>query len=199
MEETRERPVRRVGRPRDPDAERAIIETTLSMIGERGFEGVRMADIAKRAGVAKATMYRRWSSKTDLVVAALQSAPPLTSVDSGSLRTDLLELVRQFLGVSRAVPVVGLLAALAALAAERQKEPRIASVLDPFVADRMRPFTEAFQRAMARGEVDPDADLGMATAMLGGPIVMRLFFGGATDEPSVERLVDMVMLAVERR
>jgi AcrR family transcriptional regulator len=184
----------RAGRPRDPEADRAIIAATLEILSEQGYEGIRVADVAERAGVAKATMYRRWASKTDLVVAALQASPPLRPVDTGSLRSDLVQLLSQFLAGTESAPVTGL---LAALAAERQRDPRLAHVLDPFVAERVRPLTQAFQRAMARGEVAPDADLGMATAMLGGTLVIRLFFGGATDPAAVERLVGMVLDAVE--
>jgi AcrR family transcriptional regulator len=185
--------VGRAGRPRDPEADRAIIAATLEIIAEQGYEGVRVADVAERAGVAKATMYRRWASKTDLVVAALQTAPPLDPVDTGSLPRDITKLLSQFVGVTQSAPVAGL---LAALAAERQRDPRLARVLDPFVAERMRPFTQAFQRAVARGEVAPDTDLGLATTMLGGAVVMRLFFGGATDPATIERLTKLVLRAV---
>ncbi len=182
----------RVGRPRDPEVDRAIIAATLAIINEHGYDGIRIADVAEQAGVSKATMYRRWASKTDLVVAALQSAPPLSPVDTGDLRSDLRALLNQFLELTQSAPIVGL---LATLAAERQKDPRLARVLDPFVAERMRPITQAFQRAMSRGEVAPDADLGLATTILGGPVVIRLFFGGATDTHAIDRLVDLVVNA----
>jgi AcrR family transcriptional regulator len=185
--------VGRAGRPRDPEADRAIIAATLEIIAEQGYEGLRVAAVAERAGVAKATMYRRWASKTALVVAALQTAPPLDPVDTGNLRTDLTELLGQFLRVTESAPVTGL---LAALATERQRDPLLARVLDPFVAERIRPVMQAFQRAVARGEVAPDADLGLATAMLGGAVVMRLFFGGATDSATIERLSELVLRAV---
>jgi AcrR family transcriptional regulator len=188
-------PAARAGRPRDPEADRSIIAATLELIAEEGFDGLRVADVAERAGVAKTTMYRRWASKADLVVAALQSAPPLDPIDTGNLQSDLVDLLTQFLAVTRTAPVAGL---LAALAAERQREPALARVLDPFVAERMRPITQALQRAMARGEVLPDADLGLAAAMLGGTLVIRLFFGGATDPAAIERLVEMVIHSVAR-
>jgi AcrR family transcriptional regulator len=183
----------RAGRPRDPEADRAIIAATLEIIAEQGYEGVRVADVAERAGVAKATMYRRWASKTDLVVAALQTAPPLDPVDTGSLQSDVTDLLGQFLSSTDSAPVTGL---LAALAAERQRDPRLARILDPFVAERMRPLTQAFQRAVARGEVAPDADLGLATTMLGGAVILRLFYGGATDPAAIGRLTQMVLRAV---
>jgi AcrR family transcriptional regulator len=185
-----------VGRPRDPQADRAIIAATLEIIAEEGYEGVRVADVAKRAGVSKATMYRRWPSKTDLVVAALKTTPPLDPIDTGSLRGDLVELLTQFLAVTESSPLAGL---LAALAAERQRMPHLAQVLDPFIAERNRGFVQVFQRGVARGEVAADTDLALAVSLLGGAIVLRLFFGGPTDPGTIERLVEMVVRAIEPR
>jgi AcrR family transcriptional regulator len=189
-------PTGRVGRPRDPEADRAIIAATLEIISEEGYEGVRVADVAERAGVSKATMYRRWPSKTDLVVAALRTTRPLDPIDTGSLRTDLMELLTQFLAAVESTPVAGL---LAALAAERQRMPHLAEALDPFVAERIRVFIQVFQRGVARGEVEPDTDLGLAASLMGGAIVIRLFFGGSIDVATIERLVEMVVRSIEPR
>jgi len=184
----------RPGRPRDPDADRSIINATLDLIAEQGYDGVRVADVADRAGVAKTTMYRRWPSKTHLVLAALRAAPPLDPIDTGSLEEDLRELLTQFIGITETVPLVGL---LASLAAERQKEPRLAQVMDAYVLERMRPVSQALQRGVARGEVPADADLDLMAGMLGGAVVLRLFFGGATDPETVDRLVDRVVRSAQ--
>ena len=184
---------RSAGRPRDPAAERAIIEATLAIVAEQGFEGLRVADVADRARVSKATMYRRWSSKTELVVAALGTTPPFPEVDSGTLRGDLVALLTAFLDAAGSHPVIGL---LATLAAERQRDPRLARAVDPFIGERMRPLVEALRRGMKRGEISRDADLALTAEMLGGPLMLRLFFGGATDAATVRRLVDTVVRAV---
>lgn len=185
---------RSAGRPRDPEAERAIIDATLEIMAEQGFEGLRVADVAERARVSKATMYRRWPSKSELVVAALQTTPPLPEVDTGTLRGDLVELLTDFLAVAEATPVIGL---LAGLAAERQRSPRLVRTVDPFVRERMRPLAHALQRAIGRGEISPEIDVALAAEMLGGPLVLRLFFGGATDAATVGRLVDHVVGGLE--
>jgi AcrR family transcriptional regulator len=184
----------RVGRPRDPEADRSIIAATLELIAEQGFDGVRVADVADRAGVGKTTMYRRWASKTDLVMAALGTLPPLELADTGSLHSDLVQLAKEFLELAESAPVADL---LASLASERQRQPRLVQVVDPFVVDRMRPLVQVLQRAVARGEVDPEADLGLAASMVGGTMLLRLFFGGAVDSGMIERLADMVVRAVE--
>jgi len=181
------------GRPRDPAAERAIIAATLELLAAEGYDGVRVAQVARRAGVSKATMYRRWPSKTRLVVAALRTTPPLGPVDTGSLRDDLEALLCQFLAIVESTPVAEL---LAALAGERRRDPSLASILDPFVRERTRPLVEALQRAVARGEIPPTADLDLAASLAGGPIITRVLFGGATDPGAVRKLVELVATAV---
>src|SRR5947209_8635048 len=61
---------RRPGRPRSERAEQAILRATIDAIGERGIDGVHCEDVAARAGVGKATLYRRWPGKEDLLIAA---------------------------------------------------------------------------------------------------------------------------------
>ena len=154
---------------------------------------MRVAQVARRAGVSKATMYRRWPSKTLLIVAALRTTPPLEPVDAGSLRDDLEALLNQFLAIVDSTPVAGL---LAALAAERRRDPSLARVLDPFVRERTRPLVEAMQRAVARHEIPPTVDLELAATLAGGTIITRVLFGGATDPDAVRRLVDLVVRAL---
>ena len=67
----REDTARRPGRPRSERAEQAILDATLEAFAERGVEGVRLEDVAARAGVGKATLYRRWPGKEELLIAAL--------------------------------------------------------------------------------------------------------------------------------
>ena len=181
---------RGAGRPRDPSADEAIIGATLELIAESGFEGLRVSDVADRARVSKATMYRRWPTKHDLVLAALRTTPPLQSVDTGSLRGDLKGIFEQFIRVVNQTPIVGL---LIALAAERLRRPQFAQELDPFVQQRRRPAVEAVERAMGRGELSPDCDPVLLSELIGGAILLRLFFGGAADEAAIGRLVDSVV------
>jgi AcrR family transcriptional regulator len=181
---------RGAGRPRDPSADEAIIGATLELIAESGFEGLRVSDVADRAGVSKATMYRRWPTKHDLVLAALQTTPPLEPVDRGSLRADLKEIFGQFMRVVESSPVVSL---LTALAAERLRRPRFARELDPFVQERTRPIFEAVHRSIRRGELSSQADPALLSELIGGAILLRLFFGGATEAAAIDGLVDSVV------
>src|SRR5689334_3013259 len=78
------------GRPRSAEADQAIAEATLELLAEKGWAGLTMNGVAHRAGVSTATLYRRYSSKEDLVCAAMhESNPANASVDTGSLEGDL--------------------------------------------------------------------------------------------------------------
>src|SRR5271163_478088 len=75
------------GRPRSEQAEHAIIEATLDLFAEQGFEGVCVEAVAARAGVGKATIYRRWTSKEELLIAALGSLKsPMHDPRCGTVR-----------------------------------------------------------------------------------------------------------------
>lgn len=183
------------GRPRDPSVDAAIVAATLDLIAAEGFEGVRIDEVARRAGVSKTTLYRRWEGKLDLVIGALWASPPLEAIDTGDLRQDLVGLMLEFLSLAQDLPLLEL---LASLAAARQRQPRLAQSLDPFVAERTRPIVRALQRAVARGEIAADTDLDLAAGMFGGPVLLRLLFGGATDRATIERLASQVVIACQR-
>src|SRR5882724_6909759 len=81
---------RRPGRPRSEQAEQAIIESTLDLFAEQGFEGVCVEAVAARAGVGKATIYRRWPNKEELLLAALSSMKSPFPEPTGNVRDDLV-------------------------------------------------------------------------------------------------------------
>src|SRR5690349_8010509 len=84
----------RPGRPRSERAEQAIIEATVEAIRDCGFDGVRCEDVAARAGVGKATLYRRWPGKEDLLIAAFASLKtPLPQPRGESAREDLIAML----------------------------------------------------------------------------------------------------------
>src|ERR1700756_5091162 len=85
---------RRPGRPRSERAEQAILDATLEAIAERGVDGVGCEDVAARAGVGKATLYRRWPGKEDLLIAAFASLKsPLPEPAGESVRDDLIAML----------------------------------------------------------------------------------------------------------
>ncbi|MCO7221347.1 helix-turn-helix domain-containing protein, partial [Klenkia sp. PcliD-1-E] len=90
---------RPVGRPRDPSLDVAILDAALQLLGEGGLDACALDEVARRAGVGKATIYRRWRSKDDLVRDAFGSTEPhLVPEDRGSLTADGEALLRALAG-----------------------------------------------------------------------------------------------------
>ena len=82
---------RRQGRPRDPAVDEAILTATLEVVTDLGFGGLTVEAVAAKAGVGKATIYRRWSTKEELVVAVAEELMSHETLpDTGSLREDLV-------------------------------------------------------------------------------------------------------------
>ncbi|HEU4429507.1 MAG TPA: helix-turn-helix domain-containing protein, partial [Myxococcota bacterium] len=85
------------GRPRSGEAHRAILDATLELLQEVGFSALTMEGVASRAGVGKATIYRRWTSKLPLVVEAFGQLPAFEDVDTGTLAGDLKAMLTRYL------------------------------------------------------------------------------------------------------
>lgn len=182
----------RRGRPRSADVDVAILEAALALASEVGVRTLSMDEVAVRAGVSKATIYRRWSSKEALVLDALRSAiGPVDQVDTGSLSTDL----RTYLGDLAARMSKGrssdLLPHLIEVACY---DPAIRSSLDDWVRHRRAPLSAILERGVARGELPADTDVALLLDILIGPFVYRrLLAGGDVDAGFVDRLLGIVL------
>lgn len=169
------------GRPRSEAAHRAILEATLRLLSEVGFSALTVEGVAQRAGVGKATIYRRWPSKLPLVVEAFSQLPAFEDADTGSLEGDLRAILQQYLANFLTTPLA---AVYPSLAAERVHNPQLGALLDPLLQARRRPLESALRRAQARGELAPGANLELAADLIVGPIAVHLFFRGARLHPS---------------
>ncbi len=171
---------KRRGRPRSEKAHTAILEAATELLLERGLESVSMDEVAERAGVSKATIYRWWPSKETLALDALyhewdtdSTRPP----DTGSLRSDLLALLRPWIRRNRARPNGRV---VAELVAEAQTDPEFAAIYRArFVTPRREPARALLLRAIDRGELPPDIDLELALDLVYGPLYHRLLHGHA--------------------
>src|SRR6266516_5321100 len=112
---------RPIGRPRDGRADRAILSATLELMAEHGVDGLRTDDVADSARVGKATIYRRYRSKEELVAAAVGTlvseipVPPQGSTrEQGSTRQDLLALMRGAVDLYSGALAAGLMPSLVA-------------------------------------------------------------------------------------
>jgi len=178
------------GRPRSEEAHKAILDATLALLGEVGFSALTVEGVATRAGVGKATIYRRWPSKLPLVIEAFGGLPAFEDVDSGELSRDLKKMIRNYLELFNSTQLA---AVLPSLAGERAHNTDLAG-FDPVMIDRRQPLIRALARGVERGELSPDLDLDLAADMIVGPIAVRLFFTGRSLSPKmVGPMVDMAL------
>jgi AcrR family transcriptional regulator len=132
------------GRPRSEEAHQAILDATLELLVEVGFSALTVEGVAQRAGVGKATIYRRWASKLPLVVEAFSQLPGFEEVDTGSLDVDLKETLKSYLDVFHST---SLGAVFPSLAGERAHNPELSKLLEPVTKGRREPFVRIFERA----------------------------------------------------
>ncbi len=134
----------RRGRPRDAGADEAILSATVDALAEGGISGLSMDEIARRAGVGKATIYRRWASKEALVLDALGTKPLLPTPDTGSLRNDLLAYATAVVELFNAHPRSDVLPHLIEAACY---DERLAESLREYNRIRQRPLRQILRRA----------------------------------------------------
>lgn len=181
------------GRPRSKQCGESILRATLELAGEFGINRMSMDDVALRAGVSKATIYRRWSSKEMLVIDALRSVmKPIYDFDSGSLGTDLRlylgELSGRMSARNRDDDVLPHLIEVAT------HDPMIRDSLDDYVQFRRVPLRTILARAVERGEIEAETDLDTIIDVLIGPFIYRrLLTGGPMDTDFIERLLTVVL------
>ena len=163
---------RRPGRPRSERAEQAIIDAALSLFAESGPDGLCIERVAARAGVGKATIYRRWPGKEDLLLAAMAAVKvPLPEPAGQSVRADLVDLLDSMCQ-SAADPRLARQAAL--LLGEGAKYPRLmARYRETVVEPRREVFRSVLRRGVASGELRADTDIEAALFMLIGAVVAR--------------------------
>jgi AcrR family transcriptional regulator len=182
------------GRPRSEEAHQAILNATLELLVEVGFSALTVEGVANRAGVGKATIYRRWPSKLPLVVEAFGQLPGFEDVDTGDLAEDLKKMLRSYLKVFNSTP---LSAVLPSLAGERTHNPELSQLFEPVSKGRRQPLVQAFERAVARAEISPDLDLELAADLVVGPIAVALFFkGGRVNPKMVGPMVDLALAGI---
>ncbi|HEY7104763.1 MAG TPA: TetR/AcrR family transcriptional regulator [Acidimicrobiia bacterium] len=184
------------GRPRDARRDEAILVAALSILQEVGYAGLTIERVAARAGVGRPTIYRRWSSKPALVVAALVHSAQLAlpSPDTGSLRSDLLALQERQVELMNA-PMSRRVTA--GLVADLTADPELAeSYVHQYLVPRREIVWSVLRRGVERGELDPDVDLALVYDLLMGPLFMRAVVWGQPLSPeSARQTVDVVLAA----
>jgi AcrR family transcriptional regulator len=184
---------RAAGRPREARADRAIVTATLELMAEHGVHALRMDDVAARAGVGKATIYRRYRSKDQLVTDAVGALVSEIEIpDSGSTRTDLLVLMREAVELYSGSLAAGL---MPTVIDEMSRNAEFAGVArDRVLTARRGALRSVFDRGVLRGDLRRDLDVELALDVLGGAVFYRLLVtGGPIDERLAENVVDLIL------
>jgi AcrR family transcriptional regulator len=182
------------GRPRDASRDDALRRAALEVMAEVGYRALTMDAVAARARAGKATIYRRWESKLDLVIDTCTQLAQrnLAEPDTGSLAGDL----REFLSAFAAFLSGPVGKAAQALVGELPHEPELATAFrDTFLIAQRDVLRRILERADERGELRANAPRGMAVEIAGAALIYRLMLtGDPLDLPFVDRVVDQVLL-----
>jgi AcrR family transcriptional regulator len=159
------------GRPRSERADRAILDAAIDLFIEQGYEAMSIEGVAARAGVGKTTIYRRWASKEDLIVAAIDEVIfDVEPTDSGSVREDLIGTMTRIQTIftsSNAGPLFGRM--MPHLVAG---SPLGRAYLERVIGPRFAMLQGVIAAAIERGELRADVDPEMVRALLVGPVVV---------------------------
>lgn len=170
---------------------RSILDATLELLGSHGYSGLRIEDVAARAGVNKTSVYRRWRLKSDLVTAALGALAEKggTPPDTGSLRGDLLALMRESHASCESPTGAAVVRAL--MAAD---DPEIIEIARTVWYRYYATPSPVFERAIARGELARGTDQGLLRELVVAPILHRVFLvREPVDHAFFVRVVDAVL------
>lgn len=182
------------------DREAEILDATLGVLCEVGYDRLTMDAVAQASRASKATLYRRWSSKGDLVVDALvraKGAPQVVDRDLGDLREDLLAASCHDSGLTQKVTrcmVGGVVSAL------QHDEEFAAAFHERFLAPKLAESMAMFERARDRGELCPDVDLDLLAIVIPAVALHRSFvLGLPTDDSMIERIIDEIVMPAATR
>lgn len=188
----------RRGRPRNEACTGDILEATLHLVAEVGVAGLTMDAVAARAGVGKATIYRRWTSKEALMLDAWMSCvrkPP--APDTGTLQGDLEALLG---GIDSPLTDHELQRVFPQMIAAAKVNPDIADAYSAYVEQRRAPLRAVLQRAVERGEIDPSHDLEVVHDLLVAPLIYRWMISDASiDEPVIRQIIATVTAGIAVR
>lgn len=193
IEQTEPTAPRVIGRPRDERADKAILSATLELMAESGVHDLRVDDVAGRAGVGKATIYRRYRSKDELITAAVAGlVSEITVPDTGQTRDDLLALMHGAVKVYRGSVQAAVMPSLVEAISRDGELARL--VREGFVSGRRTALRTVLERGIERRDLRVDLDIELALDVLGGPLFYRLLItGGPIDEQLAEGVVELIL------
>lgn len=186
---------RRPGRPRSPEADEAILAAAVEVFTESGYDGLTVEGVAARAGVGKATIYRRYPCKVDLVVAAARcfTEPHSAAPDTGTTRGDLHAVVEGLIALLTTTPLGR---AMPILLAERTRIPELDRAYSEFVSEKRSRGSLIVQRGIERGDLAAVLDTETFVDFYVGPVFYRFLVTKAPlDREFVDAVVDATLRA----
>ncbi|MFD6859199.1 TetR/AcrR family transcriptional regulator [Rhodococcus sp. NPDC060090] len=191
---------RRRGRPRDADLEDRVFDAVLEVYAETSWRGFTLDAVGRRARVGRAALYRRWDTKDDLLVQALEARSPLPEpIDTGALRSDLIELARQLLhGYRTPSGLVSLRVALDS----RVNPELLARLTETLNRSRVLAARTIVHRAVERSELDAGTSVTLLLEIVTGAVLSHALFGLAEPAPGdddayADLVVDVVLAALQ--
>ncbi|MFD2079718.1 DNA-binding transcriptional regulator, AcrR family [Actinopolymorpha cephalotaxi] len=187
------------GRPRDEGLERRILAAVLEVLSEAGYAGLTYEEVARRCNASKASLYRRWKTKRDMVIAALRSGPAQDGaaepIDTGSLREDLLCLCRRLDRTMRAADSQTAMLLLQAGLEDPELCEAIENSVGPTGARLPRQVLDA---AVARGDLPAGTDPFAFEEVVGAALLLRRINGLPAGEEYLVALVDTIVIPALR-
>ncbi len=194
MSEAAASPRRNPGRPRSEASHQAIIRATLELLLETGYRSLTMDAVRARAGVGKATIYRRWSSKEELVRDAIVFMhDDIQAPDTGSVRGDFEGMAAR---VRSAAQRSGAATFMPRLLGETANDPELHAIFSANLVEPRRAQMRAIlARAVARGEIRDDVDVELMIDLFAGPIIYRLLItrGDLAQLPALDDQLDVLL------
>ena len=178
--------------------ETAVLEATLAEIDEKGLANCTVEAIAARAGIGKATFYRRWPNKEAVLhFLAGKVSRAVEPIDTGDLRKDLISVFEPMRKEVYGTPIATV---MPTFVAEAARDPKMREFLLTLSADRTSGAFDALRRAQSRGELRQDVSLDAVVDMMYGAIVLRsLVLGLPVTTALVGKMIDVVLQGIEKR
>lgn len=188
------------GRPRSIHADQAILQATLDLLAEVGYESMSIEAIASRAGVGKTTIYRRYTSKEELVADAIESLrDDLAIPDTDSFWGDMDILIKN--AAKKIDSPLGR-QTLALIVSTASSNPQFAEVYwTKYTKLRREAFSKILERAKSRGEIHKDADVDLIIDLVSGSLYYALIFKPTTEpvEAYMRRTMNLLIKGVGSR
>lgn len=185
------------GRPRSIHADQAILQATLDLLAEVGYQSMSIEAIASRAGVGKTTIYRRYTSKEELVADAIESfRDDLATPDTGSFWGDMDILINN--AAKKIDSPLGR-QTLALIISTASSNPQFAEVYwTKYTKVRREALSKVLKRAKSRGEIHKDADIELVIDLLSGSLYYALIFKPITEpvEAYMRRTMNLLLKGI---